>query len=48
MLPELLEAAAGANAAQGENVLRPGFAPEDARLFAPGADDRLAARFDDP
>src|SRR5882762_7964513 len=47
MLPELLEPAAGANATQGQNVLRPGFSPEHAGLFTPGADHRLAARFDD-
>ena len=47
MLPELLESAAGANATQGQNVLRPGFSPEHAGLLTPGADHRLAARFDD-
>src|SRR6266404_5446600 len=47
MLPELVEPAAGANATQGQNVLRPGFSPEHAGLFTPGADDCLAARFDD-
>ena len=47
MLPELLEPAAGVNATQGQNVLRSGFSPEHARLFTPGSDDRLAARFDD-
>src|SRR5271157_3204181 len=47
MLPELLKSAAGANGAQGKNVLRSGFSPEHAGLFTPGADHRLAARFDD-
>ena len=48
MFPELLEPAAGANAAQGQDVLRPRLSPEHAGLFAPGTDHRLAARFDDP
>jgi len=46
--PEILDPTAGADAAQSQDIFRSGYAPEHARLFAPSADDRLAAGFDDP
>ena len=46
--PEILESAAGADAAKSQDVFRPRDAPEHARLFAASTDDRLAASFDNP
>ena len=48
VLPEVSGAAAGVNAAQGEEVLGAGDRPPHARLFAAGADDGFAAGLDDP
>jgi hypothetical protein len=47
LFPELVEATAGVDAAQGQDVFRPRLSPEHARLFAAGADNRLASGFDD-
>ena len=48
VFPEISGAAAGVNAAQGEDVLGAGDRPPHARLFAAGADDGFAAGLDDP
>ena len=47
-LPELVEATARMDTAQGQDVFGTGFPPEHARLFAPGTNDGLAASFNDP
>jgi hypothetical protein len=44
--PELIEATAGVDATQGQDVFSSGFTPEHSRLFAAGADDRFAASLD--
>ena len=46
--PELAEPVTALNAAQRQNVLCARFAPEHARLLAPGADHRLATGFNNP
>jgi hypothetical protein len=46
--PEVIESTAGADAAKSQDMFRPGYAPEHARLFAASADDGLTASFDDP
>ena len=48
VLPELRQAPTALDAAQGQDVLGPRLAPEHARLLAPRADHRFAARFDHP
>ncbi len=47
VFPELVEASAGMDAAEGEDVLGTGFRPEHPRLFAPGTDHGLAAGLHD-
>ena len=48
LFPELIQPAAGMDAAQSQDIFRTGFAPEHARLLAAGADEGLAAGLDDP
>ena len=48
IFPELIEAAAGVDATQGQDVFGSWFAPEHAGLFAAGAHHGLAAGFNDP
>jgi hypothetical protein len=45
LFPELVQSAAGVNAAQGYYVLRACLAPEHARLFAARADHCVASSF---
>ena len=48
LLPELVAASAGMDAAQSQDVFGPGLAPEHARLFAARADHGFAASLNDP
>src|SRR6266478_1919300 len=47
LFPELLQATAGMDTAQSQDVFRSRFAPEHAGLLAAGANDRLASGLDD-
>ena len=47
VFPELVDASAGVDAPEREDVLGALDAPKHARLLAPTPDDRLAARLDD-
>ena len=47
LFPELIEPAAGVDTAQRQDVFSAWFAPEHARLFAAGSDNRLASSFED-
>ena len=47
LLPELVESAAGVDAAESQDVFGSRLPPEHPGLFAAGADDGLAPSFDD-
>src|SRR5688572_4012809 len=46
MFPELVQTAAGVDAAQSQDVFGAGFGPEHARLFAPGTDHGFTTGLD--